>query len=167
MEPNSETVLPISVSGSLARGHVVVRSRQTWRQVKEMSKVFDTNVYTVGANPDRSIIGGPATTNGHLSDGRQPENGVHGIIGSSPVMKAVLDQIGLVAPTGSTVLIQGETGTGKELVARAVHKLSLRRDAPFVTRNCAAIPAGLLESELFGHERGAFTGAVTQRIGRF
>jgi len=82
-------------------------------------------------------------------------------------MKAVLDQIGLVAPTDSTVLIQGETGTGKELVARAVHQLSPRRDAPFVTLNCAAIPAGLLESELFGHERGAFTGAVTQRKGRF
>src|SRR5215813_4646215 len=131
-----------------------------------MSKVFDSNVYTVGANPD-IIIGGPAIMKCHLGDERESENGVHGIIGSSSVIKAVLDQIGLVAPTDSTVLIQGETGTGKELVARAVHKLSARRDAPFVTLNCAAIPAGLVESELFGHERGAFTGAVTQRKGRF
>lgn len=91
----------------------------------------------------------------------------HGIIGESREIRAVLDLIGVVAPTDSTVLIQGETGTGKELVARAIHDSSLRRRSPFVTLNCAAIPAGLLESELFGHERGAFTGAVTQRVGRF
>lgn len=89
------------------------------------------------------------------------------IIGDSPALRLVLDQIHVVAPTDSTVLIHGETGTGKELVARAIHELSPRRRAPFVTLNCAAIPAGLLESELFGHERGAFTGAVIQRIGRF
>jgi formate hydrogenlyase transcriptional activator len=83
------------------------------------------------------------------------------------VLKSVLTLIGVVAPTNSTVLILGETGTGKELVARAIHKLSDRRNAPFVRLNCAAIPAGLLESELFGHERGAFTGALTERIGRF
>ena len=129
--------------------------------------MFDTNGYSVRANPDMSLVGSPTITKPHLSDERQSENGMHGIIGSSPVMRAVLDQIGLVAPTDSTVVIQGETGTGKELVARAVHKLSPRRDAPFVTLNCAAIPVGLLESELFGHERGAFTGAVTQRKGRF
>jgi formate hydrogenlyase transcriptional activator len=86
---------------------------------------------------------------------------------NSPGIKAVLDQLDVVAPTDSTVLIQGETGTGKELVARAVHRLSTRCDGPFVTLNCAAIPAGLLESELFGHERGAFTGAMTKRKGRF
>src|ERR1700752_2658214 len=118
-------------------------------------------------NPDMSLVGGPTIAQPCFSDERQSENGMHGIIGSTPVMRAVLDQIGLVAPTESTVLIQGETGTGKELVARAVHKLSPRRNAPFVTLNCAAIPGGLLESELFGHERGAFTGAVTQRKGRF
>jgi formate hydrogenlyase transcriptional activator len=103
----------------------------------------------------------------HLSPGGQSDNRIYGIIGSSPALKSVLDQIAVVARTDSTVLIQGETGTGKELIARALHKLSPRRDAPFITLSCAAVPAGLLESELFGHERGAFTGALTQRRGRF
>lgn len=97
----------------------------------------------------------------------EPGDFGHGIIGNSQRMKFVLDQARVVAPTDSTVLIQGETGTGKELFARAIHSLSPRHTAPLVTLNCAAIPAGLLESELFGHERGAFTGAMTQRIGRF
>jgi formate hydrogenlyase transcriptional activator len=89
------------------------------------------------------------------------------IIGRSAALRRVLREIETVAPTDSTVLITGETGTGKELVARAIHQLSGRRDQPFVKLNCAAIPTGLLESELFGHERGAFTGAIAQRIGRF
>jgi formate hydrogenlyase transcriptional activator len=89
------------------------------------------------------------------------------IIGSSPAMKRVMGQVEVVAPTDATVLILGETGTGKELIARAVHRLSPRRHLPFVTLNCAAIPTGLLESELFGYERGAFTGALSQKIGRF
>jgi len=97
----------------------------------------------------------------------QLENGQSGIIGNSQAIRTVLEQISVVAPTDSTVLIQGETGTGKELFARAIHDLSRRRAAPLVTLNCAAIPGGLLESELFGHERGAFTGAISQRIGRF
>jgi formate hydrogenlyase transcriptional activator len=90
-----------------------------------------------------------------------------GIIGRSTAMRNVLDQIRLVAPTDSTVLVCGETGTGKELVARAVHRLSARRGYAFVRVNCAAIPTALLESELFGHERGAFTGAAVSRVGRF
>ena len=89
------------------------------------------------------------------------------IIGNSAALRKVLCQVEAVAPTGSSVLIYGETGTGKELIARAVHNLSDRRSNAFVKLNCAAIPTGLLESELFGHERGSFTGAVTQRIGRF
>src|SRR5262245_40025762 len=88
------------------------------------------------------------------------------LIGESPAFKEVLRQVEVVAPTDATVLLQGETGTGKELLARAVHQLSIRSDHPFITVNCAAIPAGLLESELFGHERGAFTGALAQRLGR-
>jgi formate hydrogenlyase transcriptional activator len=89
------------------------------------------------------------------------------IVGDSPAMKQVLKQVGIVAPTDSTVLILGETGTGKELLARAIHDRSKRREGTFVKLNCAAIPTGLLESELFGHEKGAFTGAIATKIGRF
>lgn len=89
------------------------------------------------------------------------------IIGQSRALKAVLEQVEIVAPTNATVLILGETGTGKELVARALHNFSPRREQPFVKVNCSAIPTGLLESEFFGHERGAFTGAMAQRVGRF
>jgi formate hydrogenlyase transcriptional activator len=89
------------------------------------------------------------------------------IIGSSASMKRVMGQVEVVAPTDATVLILGETGTGKELIARAIHRLSPRRNLPFISLNCAAIPTGLLESELFGYERGAFTGALGQKIGRF
>jgi formate hydrogenlyase transcriptional activator len=95
------------------------------------------------------------------------ECGFTDIIGESRALRRVLDDVEMVAPADSTVLIHGETGTGKELIARSVHNLSSRRANTFVRLNCAAIPTGLLESELFGHERGAFTGAVVQRIGRF
>jgi formate hydrogenlyase transcriptional activator len=89
------------------------------------------------------------------------------IIGNSRALEAVLEKIERVAPTDSTVLIEGETGTGKELIARAIHNLSARFGRPFIKLNCAAIPLDLLESELFGHEKGAFTGAIAQKIGRF
>ena len=89
------------------------------------------------------------------------------IVGRSAALKRVLGQIEVVAPTNATVLVLGETGTGKELVARAIHRMSPRRDGAFITLNCAAIPTGLLESELFGYERGAFTGALSQKIGHF
>ena len=89
------------------------------------------------------------------------------VIGDSAALEAVLEQVERVAPTDSTVLVEGETGTGKELIARAIHNISSRCGRPFVKLNCAAIPLDLLESELFGHEKGAFTGAIAQKIGRF
>ncbi len=89
------------------------------------------------------------------------------IVGRSAAITRVMADVETVAPTDATVLILGETGTGKELIARAVHRMSARKDHPFVTLNCAAIPTGLLESELFGYEKGAFTGALGQKIGRF
>jgi formate hydrogenlyase transcriptional activator len=103
----------------------------------------------------------------YLQDEIRTERNFEEIVGESRPLKAVLSQVETVAPTDSTVLILGETGTGKELIARAIHNLSARREKTFVKVNCAAIPLGLLESELFGHERGAFTGAIAQKIGRF
>jgi formate hydrogenlyase transcriptional activator len=103
-----------------------------------------------------------------LDDEEVPiQQGFEEIVGSSAALRRVQRQVEVVAPTDATVLILGETGTGKELVARAVHRMSPRRNCPFITLNCAAIPTGLLESELFGYERGAFTGALSQKIGRF
>jgi formate hydrogenlyase transcriptional activator len=103
----------------------------------------------------------------YLEDEIRTELKFEEIIGNSEALRRVLVQVETVAPTDSTVLIYGETGTGKELIARALHNLSSRKPNAFVKLNCAAIPTGLLESELFGHEKGAFTGAISQRIGRF
>ena len=103
----------------------------------------------------------------YLEDEIRGEFQFEEIIGRSPALARVLREIQTVAPTDSTVLISGETGSGKELVARAIHQLGTRSERPFVKLNCAAIPTGLLESELFGHEKGAFTGAINSRIGRF
>src|SRR6266404_7138438 len=102
-----------------------------------------------------------------LDSDELPGMGFPRIIGKSPALRRVLDMVRVVAATDATVLINGETGTGKELIAEAIHKGSNRSNGPFVKVNCAAIPAGLLESELFGHERGAYTGAVARGIGRF
>jgi formate hydrogenlyase transcriptional activator len=103
----------------------------------------------------------------YLEEELRIEHGFEDIIGESDALRNVLKQVEIVAPTDSTVLIQGETGTGKELIARAIHRLSGRREGTLIKLNCAAIPTGLLESELFGHERGAFTGAISQKVGRF
>jgi transcriptional regulator with GAF, ATPase, and Fis domain len=94
-------------------------------------------------------------------------SGFDGIIGDSPALRAVLRQVSKVAPVETTVLLTGETGTGKELIARAIHECSPRKDRPLIKVNCGAIPQGVVESELFGHEKGAFTGALQRRIGRF
>jgi len=101
-----------------------------------------------------------------LEEETLPKAGFAGIVGQSPALRKVLQLIEMVAPSDSTVLLLGETGSGKELIAHAIHNCSCRKDQAFVKLNCAAIPSGLLESELFGHERGAFTGAITQKVGR-
>jgi formate hydrogenlyase transcriptional activator len=111
-------------------------------------------------------VGGTETSR-TAADGGSYVRRFEQIIGNSPALETVLEQVERVAPTDSTVLIQGETGTGKELIAHAIHHLSSRCGRPFIRLNCAAIPLDLLESELFGHERGAFTGAIAQKIGRF
>jgi len=103
----------------------------------------------------------------YVEDEAPREPSFEGVIGRSPALQRVLRDVDVVAPTDSGVLIQGETGTGKELIARAIHNRSDRRDRPFIKVNCAAIPSGLLESELFGHEKGAFTGAIMRKPGRF
>src|SRR5258708_14547321 len=103
----------------------------------------------------------------YLEDEIRVEHNFEEIIGNSPRLKAVIESVRTVAPADSTVLIQGETGTGKELIARAIHNLSPRKGQAFVKVNCAAIPSGLLESELFGHEKGSFTRAIAQNVGRF
>ena len=108
-----------------------------------------------------------AKENAYLEEEVRTEHNIGEIVGGSAALRRVLKEVETVAPTGSTVLIRGETGTGKELIARALHELSPRRGRTFVKLNCAAIPTGLLESELFGHEKGAFTGAISQKAGRF
>jgi transcriptional regulator with GAF, ATPase, and Fis domain len=105
--------------------------------------------------------------NVYLLEEVKQQQGFEEIVGRSPVLQRVLRQVEQVAPTDTTVLVTGETGSGKELIARAIHNLSARKDRPMVTVNCGAISAGLVESELFGHEKGAFTGAVSRKVGRF
>jgi formate hydrogenlyase transcriptional activator len=112
-------------------------------------------------------VSGFETDQFYLEPEISSEYSFEGIVGQSSALRKVLEQVAIVAPTDSTVLLHGETGTGKELIARAIHNLSSRRERAFVRMNCAAIPSGLLESELFGHEKGAFTGALIQRKGRF
>src|SRR6202021_2811939 len=125
----------------------------------------------IGLNPDsaeESSLQNPieAGRDIRLDDEVYAETGFEGIVGRSRALSEVLRLTEMVAPGSSTVLLLGETGTGKELIARAIHERSSRRAKNFIKLNCAAIPTGLLESELFGHEKGAFTGAIAQRIGR-
>src|SRR5260370_28559483 len=131
----------------------------------EAEKMRFDNVVVLNG-PEHNYVELDQYLDAHL-DGREDQVGFDEIVGASAALAGVLDQVRIVAPTDSTVLIEGETGTGKELIAHAIHTHSRRKDRPFVKLNCAAIPLGLLESELFGHEKGAFTGAVSQKIGRF
>src|SRR5499426_1833302 len=139
----------IELLGEIAKQiAIAVENAQTYREISELK--------------DRL-----AKENLYLEEEVRTEHNFAEIVGESAALRRVLKEVEVVAPTGSTVLICGETGTGKELIARALHDLSPRRDRAFVKLNCAAIPTGLLESELFGHEKGAFTGAIAQKVGRF
>jgi formate hydrogenlyase transcriptional activator len=139
----------IELLGEIAKQiAIAVENAQAYRQITELKdRLAKENVYLV--------------------EEVRTEHNFEEIVGESAALRRVLKEVETVAPTDSTVLICGETGTGKELIARALHDLSPRRDRAFVKLNCAAIPTGLLESELFGHEKGAFTGAITQKVGRF
>jgi formate hydrogenlyase transcriptional activator len=141
-------------------------------QTHRMSGGGDMGLATVSLTPRFAVttypeIGESAQERLYLEPEILPEHSFEDIVGKSAALRKVLEQVAIVAPTGSTVLLHGETGTGKELFARAIHNLSPRRQRTFVRLNCAAIPSGLVESELFGHEKGAFTGALMQKKGRF
>lgn len=142
-EPDAELLTQIGYQISLALENAVAYGRLT----QSKDRLEDERLY--------------------LESEIRSESNFDDIIGNSPALKKVLEQVAVVAPTETSVLLYGETGTGKELIARAVHNLSPRRERTFVRLNCAAIPSGLVESELFGHEKGAFTGALMQKRGRF
>src|SRR5262245_6372576 len=152
------------------RHGTVYESRRAMNAVSTLMNYVDTprsSFEPLPVTPIRTSCGGAETRALLLGDPAFDDVIQHGIVGRSKALRAALAELEMVAPTDSTVLICGETGTGKELIAHAVHNLSARRAHPFVKTNCAAIPTGLLESELFGHEKGAFTSAVGQRVGRF
>src|SRR6267378_3256759 len=132
-------------------------------------QAYEADIPALGTAESTSLalFSAVASRGSQAMKGKTANEGFEGIVGASRSLREVLDLVRTVAPTDSTALIEGETGTGKELIARAIHQHSTRRDRPFVKLNCAAIPLGLLESELFGHERGAFTGAVARKVGRF
>jgi len=130
-------------------------------------EIFSPDADTIRPGPEVSMIRNLGRLDLHSKHDGLREIGTNPIIGNSPALASVLAEVERVAPTNSTVLILGETGTGKELIASAIHNFSSRSDRPFVKLNCSAIPLDLLESEVFGHEKGAFTGAVAQKIGRF
>jgi formate hydrogenlyase transcriptional activator len=151
--------------------NAVLPEDETWPELSQAGRAYEAGVLTdaaadsmrAGMLPDLKSEGRKA----QAKKCRAGDDGFGEIVGTSEAIRKVLELVRTVAPTNSTALIEGETGTGKELIARAIHEHSTRRDRPFVKLNCAAIPLGLLESELFGHERGAFTGAVARKVGRF
>jgi formate hydrogenlyase transcriptional activator len=134
-----------------------------------VDREYDTDIPTraTAQSASSELFSTVESTSRQVMKSKGVNDGFEYIVGVSRALQKVLDLVRTVAPTDSTALIEGETGTGKELIARAIHEHSTRRDRPFAKLNCAAIPLGLLESELFGHERGAFTGAVARKVGRF
>ena len=140
--------------------------RSVWISLT-VQAVQDADGTIVGSRSMVADITGQKQAQKVLADEVRAKYDYEEIIGNSPLLQEVMKKVGMVAPTDSTVLILGETGTGKELICRAIHHLSRRSSKPLVKLNCAAIPSGLIESELFGHEKGAFTGAIAQKQGRF
>jgi formate hydrogenlyase transcriptional activator len=153
----------------MAWGNVVLSENQTDVEACLAEQAYEADIPTRGTAESTSsaLFSTVASRESQAMKGKTANDGFEGIVGASEALREVLDLVRTVAPTSSTVLIEGETGTGKELIARAIHNISPRSGHPFVRLNCAAIPFDLLESELFGHEKGAFTGAFAQKIGRF
>jgi formate hydrogenlyase transcriptional activator len=153
----------------MAWGNVVLSENQTDVEACLAEQAYEADISTRGTAESTSsaLFSTVASRESQAMKGKTANDGFEGIVGASEALREVLDLVRTVAPTSSTVLIEGETGTGKELIARAIHNISPRSGHPFVRLNCAAIPFDLLESELFGHEKGAFTGAFAQKIGRF
>src|SRR5712664_1234890 len=149
--------------------NAVLPEDETWPEVPQTGRVHEAGVLTNAAadSMHSGLRPDVASERRQAKKCREVNDGFGEIVGASEAIRKVLELVRTVAPTNSTALIEGETGTGKELIARAIHEHSSRRDRSFVRLNCAAIPLGLLESELFGHERGAFTGAVMRKVGRF
>src|SRR5882762_394551 len=153
----------------MAWGNVVLSENQNDVEACLAEQAYEPDIPTRGTAESTSsaLFSNVASRGRQGMEGKTANDSFEGIVGASTSLREVLDLVRTVAPTDSTALIEGETGTGKELIARAIHNISPRSGHPFVRLNCAAIPFDLLESELFGHERGAFTGAFAQKIGRF
>ena len=153
----------------MAWGNVVLLENQNDVEACFAEQAYEADIPTreTAESTSSALFSNVASRGRQAMQGKTANDSFEGIVGASRSLLGVLDLVRTVAPTNSTVLIQGETGTGKELIAQAVHKVSPRCGRPFIKLNCAAIPFDLLESELFGHERGAFTGAIAQKIGRF
>jgi formate hydrogenlyase transcriptional activator len=149
--------------------NAVLPEDETWPEVSQSGRAYEAGVVAnaTGDSMRAGLLPDLASGGRQAKKCRAADDGFGEIVGASEAIRKVLELVRTVAPTNSTALIEGETGTGKELIARAIHEHSTRRDRSFVKLNCAAIPLGLLESELFGHERGAFTGAVARKVGRF
>jgi len=153
----------------MAWENAVISENQNDVEASLTHREYEANIpaRTTAGSTSSALFLTVASRSRQVMNGNTVNDGFEDIVGASRALREVLNLVRTVAPTSSTVLIVGETGTGKELIVRAIHKHSTRRDHRFVTLNCAAIPLGLLESELFGHERGAFTGAVARKVGRF
>jgi transcriptional regulator with GAF, ATPase, and Fis domain len=154
---------------NMAWGNVVLSENQNDVETCLAEQAYEADILTCATAESTSsaLFSTVASRGSQAMKGITANDSFEGIVGASGSLREVLDLVRTVAPTDSTALIEGETGTGKELIARAIHNISPRSGYPFVRLNCAAIPFDLLESELFGHEKGAFTGAIAQKMGRF